>query len=397
MRKSYLVILAALVLLMFVSCFQLTGTDLPFVLPQATKKGVGGYQLKALCYVDVSLYNPLNAGDYTLAIQGTPLFDYVVLGAAQIRKDSQGVVYLYYPESLLHILENRKTYIIPLQQKGIRVVLGLTGGGDGVSFGSLSRDDIAVFNHAIKDGLEEYGLNGVEFYDAGAAESSNPETFPYPEGYVWEDGQWKYVDRYPGDDNAKLAGWEGGGDVMNNTIYLLRNILLDTLNQPIIVREENYGCYLPVEVSMANFTSRDDQLNFLVNPRFDTFGNEDEGEGANEYVQHSLYAPLAINLGGDDTTGTVVPPIEDTSGQDKDIGTFSGRFAMIDESGKAKCNYGLIYFQNIKPVSQAAAENYLKVPSTGQNMTQAEYISITSRAAFGEDVICSGGDHLKTW
>jgi hypothetical protein len=394
MRKKYLAaaVLTGLLPLFLGSCPNPEGADLPFNAPRPDKIGVGGFVVRSLCYVDVEKYNPLNAMDYTLEQTGIQFFDYVVLGAAQLKQDARGL-YLYRPDGLHHVLEQANTFIVPLQKKGIKVLLGISGGGDGISFGTIREDDIGDFNRQLMDIIQHYRLDGVEFCDTGGAKSSKPGEFPYPEGDIFEDDQWKHVDLYPNDPERKAAAWEQGGDKMNNIIFKFRQLLGDYQNRPVIVREENYARYLPVEVSAADFTARNDQINFFVNPRFTQFGSNPAraGESANSNVDHLLYGPLAVNLDGDPATKSVVPPIEDPSG--KDILSFSKSFAM-----NGSCDYGLIFYYNLKSVSQAAAEDYLVPPSRpGTKLTQAEYISITSQEVFREKVICSGGDYQKTW
>jgi hypothetical protein len=243
--------------------------------------------------------------------------------------------------------------------------------------------------------LDHYNLDGVEFCDTDAAKSSVPGEFPYPEGDIFEDGVWKHVDLYPDSPGEREGAWENGGDTMNNAIFRLRQFLPGYDSQPIIVREENYGRYLPPKVSATDFTARDDQVNYFVNPHFNRFGSDPGavGESVVRNLDHRQYGPLSVNFEGDPSTGTVMPPIEDPLAGDQDIAGFSTALAM-----GGFCDYGLIYYYNLKPVSRAAAENYLTLPSApGTKLTQAEYISITSREVFGENVICSGGDYQKTW
>lgn len=370
MRKNCL--LAALVLLLG-GCV-VEGPDLPFTLPKTDKLAQGNFSLRVLCYVDTSAYNPLNAGDYRLKDSGAPFFDYVVLGAAELRQDEYGVR-LYLPDSLRYVLENRSRFIMPLQRKGIRVLLALTGGGAGVSFGTFTKDDILYFNRQIKDVLDHYGLNGVEFYDSGAASSAGTGGFPWPEG---EFGGVP-VDLFPGDAAAKTARWNRGGDTMNNAIFRLRQMLPDYHNQLIIVREENYGRYLPFNVSDANFTARDDQVNYFVNARFDRFGSDGQGESVNASVDDFKFAPLAVDLGG--KNGGVTPPLSGTGGQD--IAGFSARL-LETAGGRTVCKYGLLYYHNLRPRSTELTN-------------QAVYLSVTANTVFGEEVVCDDGDRLKTW
>jgi len=379
-------ILTAFVITLFAGCVQ-KGTDLPFIIPRHDKESLSGTVVRALCYFDVDRYNPLNALDYTLS-DGSGFFDFVALGSAELKKDGRWV-YIDIPPALKYVLENRYTYVLPFQRKGIKVLLGITGGKDGVSFGSITKDDTDFLAVCVKDIVEQYGLDGVEIYDAGGAKSPSVGNFPYPEGiFTDENGRETQVDRFPGDPDGKLEAWRNGGDMMNNFIWRLRKHLGDWDDFPIIVREENHGRYLPAWVSGADFTGRNDQLNYTVNPDFAIFG-----KSYNTALYHNMYAPLAINLDGDAAAGAVVPPLTETGG----IFDFSRRFA---ETG----DYPLIYCRNLKPVSQASGEPYLDVPPEAQalaggktRLTQAEYLSITARAVFGKDVICGGGDNRVNW
>ena len=113
------------------------------------------------------------------------------------------------------------------------------------------------------------------------------------------------------------------------------------------------------------------------------------------------YAPLAVNF--DPGPGqAVIPPLEDALGASSDIFTYSTKFR--EGLAVEMMQYNLIYYQNLRSVSQAESDSALNIPASLASqypskvrLTQAEYMSITSQAVFGEDVICSGGDHLKDW
>jgi hypothetical protein len=368
------------VLITVLACGNPAGADLPFSPPDIPGKTAAesGLRVRALCYIDVDRYNPLNAGDYTLK-DGTLFFDYVVLGAARVRHDSRGW-YIDIPPSLAALLEKRNSITVPLQKKGIKVLLGITGGGDGISYESLTDDAVRYFSQIIKDVLDNYRLDGAEFYDKGAGKPGLP-FYPNEADYANADEREK--------------AWLSGGDSMNNLIYRLRTRFDGDSNKIILLREENYGRRFPNNVSgsaeEATFSGTAQQINYFINPRFDAFEPESANNDNAPFVYHAQYAPLAVNLGGDSNTAAVMPPIEDPLGKGRDITGYSKRFA---EAG----DYGLLYYHNLKAVSEAAREPYLAVPSSpGVKLTQAEYISITARAVFGQDVVCQGGNHQRTW
>lgn len=200
MRKYYLVLLLALLLGILGGCPSPQAGDLPFDPPDYVKMAVwpngAPYPLRAACYIDVEKYNPLNTLDYTLDNEErTPYFDYVILGPAQIKKgkDGKGAV-LFCPPALRTVLDQRKTFIVPLQRRGIRVLLGISGGADDISFGSiedlyfqpLANYDVHFYQQNLADEINQfltyYNLDGVEFCDTGAAKSTDPVTYPYPDG-----------------------------------------------------------------------------------------------------------------------------------------------------------------------------------------------------------------------
>jgi hypothetical protein len=401
MRKKYMALFFGLSVILYTACQPETG-ELPFPFPKIAKATVAGHPVKVMCYIDTEQYNPLNAMDYVLN-DGTesPYFDYVVIGPARIKRGVSGV-YIECSLGLRAVLEGRKNLIVPLQQKGIKVLLGLTGGSDDVSFGAMVEDkqgffdatyDMNYFTASVARLIGFYSLDGVEFRDIEAAKSANPVTFPYPEG----DFGGIHVDKFPSDPSKKLSAWARGGDEMNNVIYLLRQHIPNYDDMPIIVREENYGSHLPSPVSIANFTSRDDQLNFMVNPVYASFGGtrieQDglgndvivEGVSLNAQANSVMYGPLAVNM------ETITPPIYDAAG--RDIETYSRRFM-----GQ---RYGLIFYNNLKPRSEESPNLADTRPGAmaGSRLSQADYLSITSNVVLGKDVICrtGGGDYLKTW
>jgi hypothetical protein len=436
MRKPCEILLPfaiCVVLLSLGGCPQEGGIELPFVIqgdPTVKyQQGGIGIPTRVACYIDVEKYNPLNIGDYTLENSGTLYFDYAVLGSAELKKDPYGV-YIYFPPALKNLLDNRFSYVTPLQRKGIKVLLGMKGGHDGITYGTLTeeeRDELAV---SMVWQVNHYGLDGVEIWDIDAAKSV--AECPYPEGtHTAVDGS---VFTKVNDPDQAKGEWQEGGNQMSNFILQLRGAFslamneaaggLDTASESyedkiIIIRESNFANWMPMDPPMGVFVLLNQQFNYIVNPVFTMFGTDSTTMGiANDPSQsgydpsrppgHSIltemyddqYGPFPVNF--DPEAGSaVVPPLEETvPSAGDDIFSFSIKFrdraSVTDTFGT---QYSLIYYQNLRPVSAVAADNVLAVPASlaasypgKSKLTQAEYMSITSQVIFGEDVVCSGGN-----
>jgi hypothetical protein len=419
---------ALLGILLLAACPTEGNGNLPYLVPAIPPKNVENpdesiNSVRALCYVDTELYNPLNAGDYVLQSAGTLFFDYVVLGAAQIKFDKNRGPQLYLPPNLAHVLGNRKTYIKPLQMKGIKVLLGITGGGDNYSFGSLTTDEAHAFTEEIMGLLTHYGLDGIELNDENAGASGVPF---YPDELraagLLEDVEIDFDhDGDIDDDDDEAAAWYYGGDMMCNLTYYLRLEFEKEINQKgLIIREVNFGRYFPSLVSgsmdEAAFQGSSRQINYVVNPYFYRFVSDSAQRepGSDDPVfSRNKHTPFIVDLGGDpaSTADRVVPTLNPPSSP-PDPGDLLNPGSIFDfndwfinggvpgdpyESGR--CDYGLLYYYNLKAVSEAAAEDYLAHPTDGK-ITQAEYMSLTARTLFADNVVLAPGvhgDHLKDW
>lgn len=122
-------------------------------------------------YVEVNDVNPLNAGEYLLP-DGKPFFTHVILFASNIRGDASGNVHNYNNPNNAAILGNPAKYIKPLQNKGIKVLMGNLGDHTGAGFANLNAaqinsytDDLVAYDNIV-DGYDfddewaEYGTRG---------------------------------------------------------------------------------------------------------------------------------------------------------------------------------------------------------------------------------------------
>lgn len=116
-------------------------------------------------YVEVNDVNPLNAGEYLLS-DGKPFFTHVILFASNIRGDASGNVHNYNNPNNAAILGNATKYIKPLQDKGIKVIMGNLGDHTGAGFANLTAAQIDTYTNDLV--AYENIVDGYDFDDEWA-------------------------------------------------------------------------------------------------------------------------------------------------------------------------------------------------------------------------------------
>mgnify|MGYP000363999083 CR=1 FL=1 len=110
--------------------------------------------------------NPLHNLCYTLKESGKYVIDQVILFSGNINYNAEtGEVYNFNNENITHVLENRDKYIKPLQDKGMKVILGILCNHDRACCTHLNDENAKKFALELKAKLEAYGLDGVFFDD----------------------------------------------------------------------------------------------------------------------------------------------------------------------------------------------------------------------------------------
>lgn len=144
--------------------------------PGAEKLYNGKPGMKIIGVLEVNDVNPLNVMGFTMKDSGKQFFDIVVLFSANINFNSQtGRVYVSRNENVQALLDNSDKYIKPLQERGIKVVLGILGNHDISGISTLSPAMSKEFAKEVKNVCDAYGLDGVflddEYtdYDGAAA------------------------------------------------------------------------------------------------------------------------------------------------------------------------------------------------------------------------------------
>ena len=118
-------------------------------------------------YVETNDVNPLNAGDYKLP-NGKPYADIVEFFASNIHKRTvNGVVEptLYLNDKMTNLLENggNLTYVKPLQDMGIKVLLTVLGDWQNIGVTSMNDTQADQFATILAYAVQKYGLDGIGF------------------------------------------------------------------------------------------------------------------------------------------------------------------------------------------------------------------------------------------
>ncbi|PKQ62899.1 endo-beta-N-acetylglucosaminidase F1 [Labilibaculum filiforme] len=136
--------------------------------------------IKIISCMEVNDTNPLNNLCFTLKESGKPLIDIVILFSANINYNNEtGKVYIYNNPNVQHILDNREKYLKPLQDRGMKIVLGILGNHDRAGVSNLADETAKVFAQELKVVCDSYHLDGIFIDDEYSAYQN-----PVPVGFV---------------------------------------------------------------------------------------------------------------------------------------------------------------------------------------------------------------------
>ena len=140
-------------------------------MPNCHKEG----GLQVISCIEVNDANPLHNLCYTLKESGKFVIDQVILFSGNINYNVEtGEVYNYNNENVQHLLDYKEKYLKPLQEKGMKVILGILGNHDRSGVANLSKEGAIKFAQELKAVVDAYGLDGVFFDD----EYSNYGDYP---------------------------------------------------------------------------------------------------------------------------------------------------------------------------------------------------------------------------
>ena len=139
-----------------------------------------------VCYVEVNNNNMLNAGSYTLQNSNKQLFDVAIIFAANINYDvSKSRAYISNNNNVTKVLNDVNTYVKPLQQKGIKVLLDILGNHQGAGISNFpNREAAKDFALQVANTVYTYGLDGVDLDDEYAGYGNNGTGQPNSSSFV---------------------------------------------------------------------------------------------------------------------------------------------------------------------------------------------------------------------
>lgn len=136
--------------------------------------------VKIFSCMEVNDTNPLNNLKYTLKNSGKYLIDALIMFSANVNYNEEtGRVYVLCNENVQALLDNRAKYLKPLQDRGMKVIIGLLGNHDRSGVANLADETARAYAKEIKALCDAYNLDGV-FYD----DEYSSYIYPAPAGFV---------------------------------------------------------------------------------------------------------------------------------------------------------------------------------------------------------------------
>lgn len=142
--------------------------------------GVEHEGIKIFSCMEVNDTNPLNNLRFTLKNSGKYMVDALVMFSGNINYNAEtGRVYFYANPNVQHLLDNREKYLKPLQDRGMKVIMGVMCNHDRACISNLADETARLFAQELKALCDAYQLDGI-FWDD---EYCSP-IYPAPPGFT---------------------------------------------------------------------------------------------------------------------------------------------------------------------------------------------------------------------
>jgi hypothetical protein len=340
------------------------------------------------------------------------------------------------------VLERRYSLVVPLQRKGIKVILGVKSQGN-VSFGHINEDEMNRVSASIFGTLQDFNLDGVEFFDDAdlSVQPPNRVTAPFDPEYI--PPELDYLQIQPDEWNYNrwlLEEWKRGGSAMNDFPYTIRMMFDENIRNsvPMLWREAGYGKYSPDMVrstaGIAFFIASNSQITYSFNNDSTKFVEESAQRYSKPlytnqgnpitWMPENQFGPLFIELDGGSSRNILYPELLTADDPDSKWGWEILDFILKFRdppvnSGKRFNIYHAIYFNMLKPVSEMADDpfyrnmffkentpvdeqiDFLTIDVDDWNRSRAipaEYLfSMITFQLLGEFVDNAYGNHQKDW
>jgi hypothetical protein len=423
MKKKYLktaipaFLGAAALALILAACVQDSGVDdndddeeiIPPVTSESTRKvNTRGKQIIHTLWCEGAWQDPRIAMGYKLEQSGKLWFDrYVMLyGGRIMNRDcvnnpleddthcTHTGLHLHIHNRMYTILENYATYIKPLQDAGIKFLIGLVPSGGGVCHGTLyswPMEDVwpwkantgqdypfgeaatQQFIDQIKEAVIRYHLDGIGFDDeygnlSGASGTKGPGAV-----YPSEGGYYSSTD-------LRNAAWKRGGENMLRFAYELTQQIPGIILECYEIR---YGQYIPASMTYKGQTIRmKDVISISYEPNYGTWQPESGSGNARMHMPRAQFGPVSMDLGSGTATNALPPANRN--------GVVA---AMTDHiSG----GYGVnMFFSMVSRDAYSKQPQYTKFFGNGHSYPEW-YFTMIAQVLFGKDeqVIYEGRDYF---
>lgn len=121
--------------------------------------------VKIFSCMEVNDTNPLNNLRYSLKNSGKYMIDALIIFSGNINYDEVNArVYFNANPNVQHLLDNREKYLKPLQDRGMKVIMGVLCNHDRACISNLNDETARLFAKEMKSLCDAYNLDGV-FYD----------------------------------------------------------------------------------------------------------------------------------------------------------------------------------------------------------------------------------------
>lgn len=120
--------------------------------------------IKMIAYVETNDYDIRNIGQFVLKDSKKPVFDMIVLFAANMNYDAvQGKRVLHFNEKLQPIIKDPQKYFKPLKDRGIKILIDILPNHQGVGYFNFQNYEEALdFAKECKSYADQLGIDGFD-------------------------------------------------------------------------------------------------------------------------------------------------------------------------------------------------------------------------------------------
>lgn len=145
---------------------------------------------KMIAFCETNDYDPRNFANVVLKDSKKPVFDIVVLFAANMNYNAiEGKRYLFFNDKFQPIVNNPETYIGYLKKRGIKVIVDILPNHQGVGYANFqSKEEAVEFAKDLKMWADKLGIDGYDIDEEYAEYNKLTSVLPIKnarQSYLW--------------------------------------------------------------------------------------------------------------------------------------------------------------------------------------------------------------------